>query len=508
MYRFLLPAASLLALLGGSAVLGADEPDDEYVRIYNLIQQADALAEGGRGELARQKYLEAQTELARVEKAYPGWNEQVVQFRLNYVMEKLGPAKTAEKPIRREPGDTSAPASAEPADRIKLLLEQIRQLTADKELLQAKLKEALSAQPAAVDPRELARSEEKIKSLRKEVEVLTVNLKKAETRPDKPIDPAAFDQAKQGLAAANQKLAQQIEIVASLTLERDALQHRLQTFADGADLIQAKTPPANAPAAPPKAQRGQIEPLTHPIAVLPARMDGPDARAVPYSPALFKTPDEISANPDSNDDRKSSAKSAADAGLLVGEAERAFAARHYDEAEKKYAQVMRLDEKNVLLRANLAAAQIGQNRLAEGEANLKRALAGDPNNAVSLSLLGVVKVRQHKYDEALDLLSQSAQLDPQNPDTFQYLGVTLAEKGLRRPAESALRRAIQLAPENGEAHHNLALVYATQQPPALELARWHYQKGLASGHPKDLKLEQMLSANKPTAVGGVNASNR
>jgi tetratricopeptide (TPR) repeat protein len=511
MNRFLLLAVSLLALLCGSAVLRADGPDDEYLRIYNLIQQADALAEGGRGELARQNFLEAQTGLARVQKAYPGWNEQVVQFRLNYVMEKLGPAKTAEKPIRREPGEKSAPAAAEPADLIKLLLEQIRQLTADNELLQAKLKEALSAQPAAVDPRELARSEEMVKSLRKEVEVLTVNLKKAETKPDKPIDPAAFDQAKQGLAAANQKLAQQIEIVALRTLERDALQRRLQTFADAADLRQARTPSANAPAAPPTAQRGQIEPSTHPIAVLAARLEGLEARAVTYSPeelALSKTQAAIGANTNSNDDKKSSGNSAADARLLASEAERAFAARHYEEAEKKYAQAMRLDEKNVLIRAKLAAAQIGQNRLAEGEANLKRALVGDPKNAVSLSLLGVVKVRQHKYDEALDLLSQSAQLDPQNADTFQYLGVTLAEKGSHKPAESALRRAIQLAPENGEAHHNLAIVYAAQQPPALELARWHYQKGLASGHPKDSRLEQILSANKPAPVGGVNVSNR
>src|SRR6266496_2168015 len=180
MNRFLLQTASLLALLCGSSVLRAEGPDDEYVRIYNLIQQADALAEGGRGELARQKYSEAQTELNRVQKAYPGWNEQVVQIRLNYVLEKLGLAKTAENPARRERAEKTAPASAEPADRIKLLLEQVRQLTADNELLQAKLKEALSAQPAAVDPRELAVAEEKVKSLRKEVEVLAVNLKKAE----------------------------------------------------------------------------------------------------------------------------------------------------------------------------------------------------------------------------------------------------------------------------------------------------------------------------------------
>src|SRR5437773_7752898 len=317
MNRLLLLAASLLALLCGSAVSRADGPDDEYVRIYNLIQQADALAEGGRGELARQKYAEAQSELDRVQKAYPGWNEQVVQFRLNYVTEKLGPAKTAEKAIRQEPGEKSAPASAEPADRIRVLLEQIRQLTADKELLQAKLKEALSAQPAAVDPRELARSEEKIKSLRKEVEVLTVNLKKAETKPDKPIDPVAFDQTKQGLAAANQKLTQQMEVLASLTLERDALQRRLQTFADGTDV---------------KVLRGENESLKGRVTKLQIKADELKQRLSGVQAGLAslqaRNGDLVSArkiaDTDSNDDNKSSGKSAADARLLVSEAESAF----------------------------------------------------------------------------------------------------------------------------------------------------------------------------------------
>jgi chromosome segregation ATPase len=65
---------------------------------------------------------------------------------------------------------------------------------------------------------------------------LTVNLKKAEAKPDRPIDPAVFDQTKQGLAAANQKLIQQRDVLASLTLERDTLQRRLQTLADGTEV--------------------------------------------------------------------------------------------------------------------------------------------------------------------------------------------------------------------------------------------------------------------------------
>jgi Tfp pilus assembly protein PilF len=526
MINFLWLAASTLALLCGSVFLRAEGPDDQYVRIYNLIQQAEGLEEAGRSELARQKYSEAQTELNRVQKAYPGWNEQVIRFRLSYVTEKLGLAKPEEKPPRREPAAKSPLDSAEPADRINSLLEQIRQLTADKELLQAKLKEALSAQPASVDPRELAWAEDKIKSLRKEVEVLTVSLKKAEARANKPIDPAAIDRTKQELAAANQKLNEPVTKSGTLEKELAHARRAAQTNADLVSVLQialgralaekdaratdkrkAETTPDSAPAA----QRGQIEQLAEQSAVLRARLEALDARAIPYSPdelALFKTSDSIAANTASTSGKQSSGDSSAGTTLLVGEANRALAARRYDEAEKKYAQAMRLDQTNVHIRANLAAAQIGQNRLAEGEANLKRALASDPQNAVSLSLLGGIKARQHKYDEALDLLSQSAQLDAQNPDTFQYLGVTLAGKGLRRPAESAFRRVIQLEPENAEAHHSLAIVYATQQPPALELARLHYQKGLAGGHPKDSKLEQLLSANNPAAVGGANALNR
>src|SRR5687768_14133557 len=122
MNRFHFFATTMFALLCGSPFLQAEGPDDEYVRIYSLIQQADALAESGRSELARQKYSEAHSELDRVQRTNPGWNQLVVQFRLDYVREKLGLAKTAEKPTRREPAEQTAPAGAESVDRIKNLL--------------------------------------------------------------------------------------------------------------------------------------------------------------------------------------------------------------------------------------------------------------------------------------------------------------------------------------------------------------------------------------------------
>ena len=74
----------------------------------------------------------------------------------------------------------------------------------------------------------------------------------------------------------------------------------------------------------------------------------------------------------------------------------------------------------------------------------------------------------------------------------------MSNKGQRAAAETALRKAIQLNPNYEDAHYNLAVVYATQKPPFLELARWHYQKALAYGHQANAEVEKMIE-DKPAA---------
>ena len=108
-------------------------------------------------------------------------------------------------------------------------------------------------------------------------------------------------------------------------------------------------------------------------------------------------------------------------------------------------------------------------------------------------MLGFLKFQQEKYDDALDVLSRAAKLDPQNPEIENYLGVTLGHKGLRKQAEAALRKALTIDPNYAPAHNNLAVIYVNQQPPAAELARWHYQKALDLGQPRNPALEQVLA---------------
>jgi len=147
--------------------------------------------------------------------------------------------------------------------------------------------------------------------------------------------------------------------------------------------------------------------------------------------------------------------------------------------------------------ANLAAIQLQEQKFDEAEANLKKALNVHNDDAYALSLMGMMRFQQGKYEEALDYLSRSAQIDPKNPETENYLGITLSQQGQREAAETALRKAVMLNPNYAGAHHNLAVIYATQKPPFMELARYHYNKALALGQAPNADLEKQLnSGNK------------
>lgn len=235
------------------------------------------------------------------------------------------------------------------------------------------------------------------------------------------------------------------------------------------------------------------------LAILRARLEAYESRAVPYTPEelalMQQTAGVTGATPntaESKDSRRALRQIPAGAATLVSEGQRAFQLRRYDEAERKFAQALQLDERNVDMLTYLAAAQLEQERFPEAEATLQRALAVDPNSADGVSLLGLLRFRQGRFEEAFDLLSRAAQLNPDNPYTQNYLGVTLSQRGQRAAAETALRRAVALNPNYGEAHANLALVYALARPPALELARYHYQKARALGQPANPDLERRL----------------
>jgi tetratricopeptide (TPR) repeat protein len=238
----------------------------------------------------------------------------------------------------------------------------------------------------------------------------------------------------------------------------------------------------------------RIAELNNEIRILRARIAVDEAQAVPYTAeelALFKQAAPLLANPDA--EKKSVAELPPGSAQLVAEAQSYFSAKQFDKAEDDYDKILQRDENNSLVLANLAAIELEEGKLDDAERHITNALAQNPEDAYNLSTLGYLKFRQEKYDDAFDALSRAAKLDPQNPEIENYLGVTLSHKGLRAQAETALRKAIQLDPNYAAAHNNLAVIYVSQQPPLVELARWHYQKAVDAGQPRNPDLEKLLA---------------
>ncbi len=239
-----LVAAALAAWL----TVWADTTDDEYVRIYNQIQQADQLVRTGQTDQARQRYEEARQALQSLQQHQPDWNPRVVEFRLRYIAAKLAalpapplsaPPETPAQPVpatqppapRESPAQPAPPAKArDPEAEVKALEERVRQLEADKMVLTARLHEALAGQPAAVDPREFAKAEDRIKVQQKEIEELRANLRRAEGDSSGNAATGASASSERALAQARQELADQSEKLATLTLEKQGLQTLLSTF--------------------------------------------------------------------------------------------------------------------------------------------------------------------------------------------------------------------------------------------------------------------------------------
>jgi Flp pilus assembly protein TadD len=106
--------------------------------------------------------------------------------------------------------------------------------------------------------------------------------------------------------------------------------------------------------------------------------------------------------------------------------------------------------------------------------------------------LGIAYSRQGKFDEAIGVLHKAVAFNGSDAVARNYLGVCLGQEEQWSEAEVQLRRAVELRPEYSDAHFNLAVLYATTQPPSLQLAKEHYAKATALGAAPDTSLERLI----------------
>ena len=243
--RLFFPLALWLCL-GTTGVL-ADGADDAFIRIYNLIQQADAHRETGQWSAARETYTEAKAGLEVLQRNYPTWNERVVAYRIRYVGERLKTLESAPNPAetpsekasataKAPAGETSAPALApngEVVAQFEQLNLQIQRLAADKQLLEAKLREALTAQPAPVDPREFQAAIERITALQTTNKVLLASLEQQQAERRNLVDKVVADEARAALDEANKSLLEQKVAAGRIEKQKQEVEARLKELQAG-----------------------------------------------------------------------------------------------------------------------------------------------------------------------------------------------------------------------------------------------------------------------------------
>ncbi len=189
-------------------------------------------------------------------------------------------------------------------------------------------------------------------------------------------------------------------------------------------------------------------------------------------------------------------KAPEEAQKIANRALAAFSKNELDAARKDFLKVLELAPGNLPTLINLGLLEYRAKKYDDAEKLLKRVVRSEPESGLGWLILGVIYYDQNKLDASLAALAQAVYFEPKDARAHHYLGVTIGRKGWYLGAEDEMRKAIALAPDYPEAHFNLAVFYLQRTPPAVELARRHYQQARDLGAAPDPQVEKSLAETK------------
>ncbi|MEI8310335.1 MAG: tetratricopeptide repeat protein [Verrucomicrobiota bacterium] len=177
---------------------------------------------------------------------------------------------------------------------------------------------------------------------------------------------------------------------------------------------------------------------------------------------------------------------------MVDQARKLFEQGRFGDAEKLYQQIVDSAPNNYFALSNLGVTQIQVRKLSAAEVALKKAIEINPKDAFAATNLGIVYCKQGRFDEAIASLKEAIATDDKDHIAWNYLGICSGEKGLKGKAEEAFKRSLEIRDDYPDAHFNLAVLYATTEPPSIDAARLHYKKAVSLGSTADPSLEKLL----------------
>ncbi len=177
---------------------------------------------------------------------------------------------------------------------------------------------------------------------------------------------------------------------------------------------------------------------------------------------------------------------------LVKEAKDLYDRTKYHDAERSYERALLRAPNNVFILSNLGVVRFKLGKLKGSEEAFKKAITIDSNDTFSRTTLGIVYYQEARYDDAIDQLTKALSINPKIPQAHNYLGITASMKGWPEATEKELLTAISLDDNYADANFNLAVVYATRQPPDKDKAKKYYKRAVELGSEPDPAMEQLL----------------
>lgn len=185
---------------------------------------------------------------------------------------------------------------------------------------------------------------------------------------------------------------------------------------------------------------------------------------------------------------------------IQGMLRRAVAAEKQGQTQSatfQYQQVLELEPAQPLALVRLGNLALDQGQPKEAEKYLLRAFYVNPDDKDVLLPLGSIYVRAEKADLAIAMLARAVALYPDQAPMHRFLGVACSSLGWVEAGELQLKRAFALDPKDPEAAFDLAVLYATKEPPRLPLARQWYATAKELGAASDPGLEKLFGTAAP-----------
>jgi tetratricopeptide (TPR) repeat protein len=177
---------------------------------------------------------------------------------------------------------------------------------------------------------------------------------------------------------------------------------------------------------------------------------------------------------------------------LAQKAADAFTKRDWNTARAAYREMIGAEPTNALAWANLGAVEQQAGRIEEAVTAFEKSVQHNPQLTQSWLALGMIHTNRGDKYRAVAALARAVHEEPLDARGHNYLAIATKALGWTDASEAELQRAIDLQPEYGLAHFNLALMYLDRKPPAIELAKRHYDKALTLGVEKDEIVERKL----------------